>query len=122
MTPTELTALADRVEAAKGPDRELFLEAWRAVNPRSAFASGYASDVRRGRFLQLCDMGAWLDAAMSLVPEGWHTHLATEDRHSHSWSWTLRGGYGWEAKSRAAKGPLALVAAALRANEQAGGL
>lgn len=127
----ELERLAERVEAATGPDRQLdaLIEAYRqrdrypdAVAVRmgklwSAVAcKGPGRGWRRyGIFFQHHAYLASLDAAMTLVPEGWHTRIALEDRHSRRWSWTLRGGYGSESQSRAATPALALTAAALRA-------
>jgi len=68
-----------------------------------------------GNAPELPHLTASIDAAMMLVPEGWHTRLATEDRHSHSWRWELRGGFGVNAGARAATPALALTAASLRA-------
>lgn len=59
--------LAERCEAAEAETKELFLLAWDA-------ALGFnARSIRSGspyqRFLACMEIGAWLDAAMSLVPE-----------------------------------------------------
>ncbi len=56
-----------------------------------------------------------LDAAMTLVPEGANTYLASEDRHSHSWEWSLRDKLANRHHARAATAPLALCIAALKA-------
>ncbi|WP_066795245.1 hypothetical protein [Sphingomonas soli] len=129
----ELLALAERVEAATGSDRELDRDIMLAAVPcdRAPFRywmpmnenTGHgAVDIERVYYGPHCAQAvavpaytASIDAAMMLVPEGWFTRLATEDRHSHSWRWELRGGFGLNVGSRAATPALALTAAALRA-------
>ena len=81
-----LLALADRTEKATGPDRELDVEIWLAVNhPDYRFPcpvlnrvpSDYQEALSRHRWDGGGGHYAWLspttslDAAMSLVPEGW---------------------------------------------------
>jgi hypothetical protein len=56
---TNLSTLADRVEAATGPDREIDDEI------RTAMAYTYETGTLAPRYT------ASLDAAMTLVPEGW---------------------------------------------------
>lgn len=100
---TDLSELAARIEAAEGPSYALEIEIAGAMGrPVAASMPAYTASV---------------DAALMLVPEGWHTFLVTEDRHSHSWRWELRGGYGLRAAARAATPALALACAALRAKE-----
>ena len=129
--------LIERIEAATGPDRELFEEAfavafgpepeskydgraWKRGEPD--FAPEWSAYIeRRCRYLQLVDAEAWLDAAMALVPEGC-------DRADHVWPdnegrfctylWAQRKRHQVVARARAATPPLALCAAALRAREQ----
>ena len=67
MTKDELLELADRVEAATGPDRELD----RAIRDTLNLAHDYGADWgSRGRDIaQAFPYTASLDAAMTLVPE-----------------------------------------------------
>ena len=61
--------LSDRVMALEGPDREIFLAAYAACYPNGG--TPWASDAsHQARFELLVAKEAWLDAAMSLVPEG----------------------------------------------------
>jgi len=124
-----LEELAVRCEAAMEPDRDLETEiavavhggeiVWKQANYTMEMypARKYASADHAGGFgnapVDTCTTS--LDAAMSLIPDHWHTRLATEDRHSHSWRWELRGGYGINIGARAATPALALTAASLRA-------
>ena len=109
--------LADRVEALKGADREVDREIFATIHsgPEWMHLSKETQGVWASHYT------AFFDAAIALVPEGWATFLATEDRHSHSWRWQLRGGYGWKAAARAATPALALTAAALRARDTEAG-
>lgn len=68
-----LLALASKVEAAVFDQigREMLLEVFREAKPRTSFASGRDCDLARGQFIQLWEAGGPLDAAMTLVPEGW---------------------------------------------------
>jgi len=119
MTPNPkvaaLNALAERCEAATGADRELFEQAWLAVFIRTGgdlnIANWPASLKERwDRFSALLDAGAYLDAAMTLVPEGW-------SRRTENWngveSAKLQRG-ATVVSSEAATPALALTAACLR--------
>lgn len=69
-----LLALADKVEAASGPDRELMCAAYRAVFPEVSAGTWDAIDdwdARYDRFCAMLDVSAYIDAAATLVPEGW---------------------------------------------------
>jgi len=77
-----LVELALRVEAAAGPTKDLFIEVWHTSFPkpgkiwadedRSQWTGEYESwHVRQVAFYEFVYAEAWLDAAMSLVPEGW---------------------------------------------------
>ena len=77
MSRDELLALAERVEAAKHDDKVLFEEVWETLCQRGLEFRRYACTIKdkdgstaTGRFMRLLDAGAFLDAAMSLVPEG----------------------------------------------------
>lgn len=132
-----LLALADRCEAASGAGRELDAEIAAATRSGLPHGCDWARkfpnwegernghvrvvgnvngncDYTSGRF-EAPRYTASLDAALTLVPPGWFTLMAMEDRHSHSWRWDLRGGFGVEVGARAATPALALCAAALDA-------
>jgi hypothetical protein len=124
-TPSELTALAERVEAARGIDVSLHLAiaiAAGVVDARTTFSP-------RGGFGHV-DRGQWavsrvpyystsLDAAMTLVPERWKLRQANfsapcaDDR---KWHLNLHGGSVGQDTfvGRGATPALALTAAALR--------
>lgn len=140
---TELAALADRCEAATGPDRELDFYIWAALNGVTEItnpAEGHPMTPGRGgrvegrdasgelRLYGFVDPGktsrnwspyggddrypaytASLDAAMSLVPEGWEWRVASTGE-AECWC-----GDGSDINLRAATPALALCAAALRA-------
>ena len=89
MTP-ERTAIIARLEAATGPDRELDTDIWLMVEPEATrkishyvhIASGTPQtldETRRGdgRLITVPNFTGSLDAAMTLVPEGywWGLHM-----------------------------------------------
>lgn len=81
MDSEALLALAARVEAATGPNRELFIEAWMLITGR-LFPERSIDDIRAlpsfRRFDALLRADGWLDAALSQMPEGWHVSNLTE--------------------------------------------
>jgi hypothetical protein len=107
---TTLNELAERCEKATGPDRELALSILCAVDPEH-WTMGCNPSAR--------DPTASLDAAISLVPEGW-TYQAYQGPSGQPHKWTLRtiadgDAYYTEREGKAATPALALCAAALRA-------
>jgi hypothetical protein len=135
VTREELKALAKRVMALTGPDREVDAALYLALNPHMLPIPG--ADTKRfydpaktnaltaskfflggGATGVALRFTADLNAAMSLVPVGWHTFLASQDRHSLRWEWCLRGGFGVNCKAFAATPALALTAAALLARAE----
>lgn len=118
MTGLELEGLAERCEQASGPDRGLFEQAFVACFGKAS--EDMRPDVaarwfdRWRQFSTFIDVGAWLDAAMMLVPKG----LAWMCANSFSW-----GAYAdtWDSngigppRCIAATPALALTAASLRA-------
>lgn len=109
-----LLDLAARVAGLGGPDRVVDFEIADALRkPRS-------SDRWAGETLakQAKRYTASLDAAMSLIPAGWHTFFASQDRHSGRWKWELRCA-GFKASVRAESAALAVTSAALRARSLA---
>ena len=70
MTAAEMLALADRCEKASGPDRDLERLIWSAVgSPAIRPIPVYTAS---------------LDAAMSLVPDGWDCAIYTSDGVAHA--------------------------------------
>lgn len=118
LTPkaTELQALLKRVEAARGPNRELFLAIAESVVP------DYRQEMEwRAAFNSFIGVGAWTDAALALaervLPEanhlgvekdlaGWNAYVSRNAIESGHWLFEA-----WGKKTPA----LALVAATLRA-------
>lgn len=114
---TDMIELAERVEAGTGPDRDLDAAIARALSSNS---TDHWYENHRGEYCTddlAPNYTASLDAAMTLVPVSgrWFTYYATENRHSHVWTWKLRGGFGMTVTAFAATPALALTAASLRA-------
>jgi hypothetical protein len=134
-TKAELLELAERVEALTGPCRETFLEVfavchpepapgcepvWREENPKQPIY--HAWKTRQVAFLKFVNAEAWLDAAMTLVPEGWMmVGLSERNCRQPQWRWKAEL---WHPEADAnVRGiarkfdhpALALTAAALRA-------
>jgi len=109
--------LSVRVEALEGPDREIFLAAYAACYPNGG--TPWASDAsHQARFELLVAKEAWLDAAMSLVPEGWFTSDFHSGPSGGNW-WNLSriadGDQKYTSVMGSGKTPaLALCAAALK--------
>lgn len=106
----ELLELAARVEAATGPDRELD---WAIAD-----AVGFKGSIHKRTIEPFYTKS--LDAAMTLVPEGWRVSDFTQwENESGAWSiMLLRVGHKHQAKDADAKtGPLAICAAALKARK-----
>lgn len=131
---TTLEALLARVLEGTGPDRELDGEIWRIAEP-AAFAAQHGLDCKPWRYI---GNGVWrddsdpeghnkafappytasLDAALTLVPEGWHWSVSgTVNREYHARIVPPAGslktfvGHWREAKSA----PCALIAVCLKA-------
>lgn len=141
----ELLRLAERVEALEGPDREVDAEIWLTVTPgatRKAFVvpdtperKGWTIDETRDASHRLIVVPAYtasLDAAMTLVPEGWgHTFVLHPGFPSEAAvrEYRLRSdGKYWTSSAMAHSGmvkartpALALTAACLRALAQEDG-
>lgn len=131
-TESELIALAERCEAATGPDRELDALIHVAVgrsegNPIAAPGmSGWCvgSETNPNPVLSLA-YTASLDTAMTLVPEGYNWGVGPwEDWKTGprtAWAWCDETGEDWtdEMNVQAATPALALTAAALRVRSAA---
>lgn len=128
---SDLAALAERVEKAEGPSRELDAEIQvrvfekpgyrfpdRVLNRRPADWHEAASRFRWDGGGGHCPWPAYtasLDAAMTLVPKGMVFSLSTEEPGPWAWVGPKRGEGSEKPAIMAATPALALVAAALRA-------
>lgn len=109
--------LIERLRAASGPDRELFEEAFRAVFPQhyaGVGTSGFGPS-RWARFSQLLDAEAWLEAVLTLLPEGWRPYLAQIADRDWSVSLTCDRQDDLHCKGNAAIPAIALLIAILQA-------
>ena len=132
-SPTTLLALAERCEQAAGPDRELDAEIEACLTGRVTHlrAPGWTFEAQdtEWKLARLVDTQfisrvsrpappytASLDAAVTLVPEGWAVELV-QALSGSPWHATLRGGSALVPiiGATASKPALALCAAALRA-------
>jgi hypothetical protein len=141
MTREDMLALADRVESLTGPDREVdFLIAtalgevpehviqgpvgtpygWFRREDQWALTRTKESDVYAGvESWSPKPRTASLDAAMSLVPEGWTFDLQVRSHFSHTFLEAQEDERGAEVSAQNAATPaLALTAAALRAHAE----
>ena len=134
MTPASekaaaLEALADRVAGAKGPDRELDAAIWLASVPgatrnelryvHKASGKDCVIDETRDASRRLIIVPAYsasLDAAMTLVPEGWTWFVRCSlDNEAMAGVYDPAPGFWGDASNALGKTPaLALTAAALR--------
>ena len=128
MTPAELLLLAERVEAASGPDREMDLAiaimlGKAPANTIRGNVTGfcYFDEYSSPCCVTIAQYTASLDAAMSLVPKGFGFIAGTNldnGKGQATVSFQERG--NWYHCGRYAATPaLALTAAALRARAQA---
>jgi len=124
------TSLSDRVEAATADQQaEMLEQAWRALNPKpvrvwepgnsETWTIEYAvwNDIQH-IYYDLLHVGAFLDAAMSLVPEGFNFGCGSHDATGKAWAWCEeKDNRHWEAMylANAVSPALALTAASLRA-------
>ena len=112
----ELLKLAERVEALRGPDREVDEAIERAIDNYTAFKYYTLGDDDQSDYIPT-RYTASLDAAMTLVPKGWAWSVL--DRRTTGYS--KPNGQCWTKEDRstlhedAAAPALALCAAALRA-------
>lgn len=125
--PAELGALALRCEQATGPDRALDVGIKEALGHPWDHSADWGP--RGSESPVAYPYTASLDAAMSLVPEGWWLNQL-EEYNQRTWNAVLRGPrsdvqrlYAYARRSGASNGiataALALCAAALRAHLQA---
>ena len=106
--PATLLTLADRCEQAAGPDAGLDLAIWNALSEMPGFK--HPSPIWR------FDVTASLDAAVTLVLEGWIYELGRGESGTRRALCRMRDERGnWTGWIVAATAALALCAAALRA-------
>lgn len=120
--PERLLELAERVEAAMGPDRELDFYIWAALNGVTEItdpAEGRDANGEWHLYGFVDPYTASLDAAMTLVPEGQEFGCGSKDATGTAWAWAGQHN-GPEEIASAATPALALCAAALRAQSQRG--
>jgi hypothetical protein len=115
MSTTTLIEVAERCEAASGPDRLLDLDIASTLKISALYR-------RAGQVTATWpDYTASLDAAMTLVPEGWAFGIGrgTDRSDTEGWAWISPTDEGeiWTAATPA----LALTAACLRARASQGG-
>ena len=133
MQKDELLALAERVEALNGPDMEIFYKVRDALwpyDPATPIEDQLPALLARQQFDRFVHGGAWLDASMTLVPEGWNWMAGERDQGrprayvNNGKRLTIRSGLRNGLRSNpeaiwcevvAATPALALCAAALRA-------
>lgn len=110
----DLNDLADRVEAASGADRELD----RTIKEFVGHAWDYAAEWPRDGQPIAFPYTASIDAAITLVPEGYKWKIMCSDFDGYLCEIWTDGTPEYEHVSRAATPALALTAAALRARAQ----
>lgn len=112
-----LTSLAERCEAATGPDRELDADIWGMTQgvPLKYLASWRANAPHAVNLEDAPAYTASFDAAMTLVPEGMYPMIDCEPNAIEVEVYTADNPIGAKGVScRAATPTLALCAAALR--------
>lgn len=129
---TSLTSLIERIEAATEGSRELDAEIWLACTPgatrnkwsyvHKATGRECTADETRdatGRFIIVPSFTASIEAALTLLPEGWWWSAGVCRRENHasvgSEIGTVEGELIFETFGATA--PLALLAAILRARQ-----
>lgn len=122
---SELLELAERCKKATGPDRELDAEIAKSLgwpNVRYYSANGGIFSKENDEMRPVPEWTASIDAALTLVPEGWAVLLAFSEQRSvcdvHTNPLGQEG--TWPAHSTAATPALALCAAALKARHHTG--
>lgn len=118
--------LTQKLESIMEPSRALDIEIVKSIGYKRV-AEEWNSDGKKEWYAWVSDqrMGPWIviphytsdvKAALTLIPEGWFTFLAMEDRHSGSWFWELRNA-GRTVSSRNVDMAMAICGAALLARE-----
>ena len=119
----DMGGLIERLEAASGPDRELDEAIADALFPAEPFVqladappgTGFRAWRQDGHVQSALRYTASIDAALTLVPEGWAKNVIDCDNGDalvELWTDTL------SSAARAKTWPIALCLAALKAREQ----
>lgn len=111
--------LATRTEDASGNDRALFEEAFRAVIGAPSLYGSDSASMLWPRFIHLLDAEAYIDATLTLLPEGWCFEFAHCDE---SWAVVHEPAepHAMQHRGEAATPALALLAACIRAHDGRG--
>jgi hypothetical protein len=120
---SDLLQLAERVEKATGPDRDLNIAMLPLVGLRfvdEGHPIGQVCYDSNNHAVPLPNFTASIDAAMSLVPEGCNFGLGDKDATTKAWAWVGLFS-GPDNIANAATPAIALCAAALRARGEGGG-
>ena len=112
---TDPMTLPQRIEAAEGAEQRHMLElAWQEVHGEFPGGCEWHSEANQ-RFARLLNAGAYLNAALTLVPEGYDWSLDNFDGdQGKPHAWVCKDGPFYNAT--AATPALALCAAALKAH------
>lgn len=117
-----LNALADRVEAAEGPEREIDSAIYEAIGIDETRCKWWCkmdgrTDLTRARFIaaHAPQFTASIDAAMTLVPDGWAFGLSSDLIEDGAVAGLMRKSPHSAGDAKATTPALALTAAALRA-------
>ena len=110
MTP-EAQNLIDDLQALDGPSREVFMRAYRLLNP-SAGVSKHS-----WRFVHLVDSKAYHDAALILIPDGMVMSIIGSGDIPEVWLWWKSGGFGTKSSGEHKSIPHAIIIAAINAGE-----
>jgi hypothetical protein len=72
--------LSQRIAAAQGPDSKLFFEVWNACHAGQFLNEPAPQEYFDGRkrFSTLVELGAWLDAALTIVQPALQAHVMHE--------------------------------------------
>ena len=71
--------LSQRIAALTGPDRAIFIEAWEAVyGPMEDLTAPLSIGEQALDFLDLIDVGGWIDAALMLAAPAMQEHVMRE--------------------------------------------
>ena len=119
---TDLNELIEKIEVAGSNDPELFWEAFNAVHgPKPERVHGGSKEMddylaKSNPYFYFVKAGAFLDAAMSLVPDGFIFGCGSKDATKTAWAWVSPDEpLEYRSITNAATPALALCAAALKA-------
>ncbi len=118
MAGWDVDALIAALKSAPAGSRELDIAIHKSLGWVAAPVGWWNEDGTTYGYREVPQYSRSLDAALTLVPEGWFTDVACEDHNGRGWSWGLTarhgGCIGSEWRPTAA---LALTIAALKARQ-----